>query len=163
MGHDVVGVDAFTEYYDPDRKRRNLLGALESPRFTLVEVDLAESVPGEIVEGVEVVFHLAAQPGVRASWGEGFVSYVNRNLVATQRLLEAFRERPIRRFVNASSSSVYGTRSTSRPRERDAATGKPVRGHEARGRAPLQPVRHELRRSHRLAAVFHGLRPAPAT
>jgi nucleoside-diphosphate-sugar epimerase len=107
-GHEVVGVDSFTDYYDPRRKHRNLEGALASDRFTLVRVDLAQSVPDEIVDGIETVFHLAAQPGVRASWGTGFASYLDRNLLATQGLLEAFRGRRITRFVNSSSSSVYG-------------------------------------------------------
>ena len=106
-GHDVVGVDAFTDYYDPDRKRANLDEAAASPAFTLVELDLATDDLAPLLE-VDAVFHLAGQPGVRPSWGEEFVRYVTGNVVATQRLLEAFRARPITRFVNSSSSSVYG-------------------------------------------------------
>ena len=68
----VRGVDAFTDYYDPARKRRNIAGALASERFELVEADLCTTDVVELLDSVEVVFHLAGQPGVRVSWSDGF-------------------------------------------------------------------------------------------
>lgn len=106
-GHDVTGVDAFTDYYDPALKRANLVRARAHPRFTLVERDLgADDLAG--LPEVEVVFHQAAQAGVRASWGRDFASYAHHNVLATQRLLERYRDARLERFVYASSSSVYG-------------------------------------------------------
>lgn len=107
-GYDVVGVDAFTEYYDRSLKERNLERLLGSPGFRLVEADLTSADLGDLLRDRDVVFHLAAQPGVRSSWGSDFRIYLERNLWATQRLLEAVRDLPLRKFVFASSSSVYG-------------------------------------------------------
>jgi nucleoside-diphosphate-sugar epimerase len=81
---------------------------LSDGRFELVEVDLRNAELAPLLDGIDVVFHLAAQPGVRASWSDGFPSYVEHNIVATQRLLEASRQRPLHRFTFTSSSSVYG-------------------------------------------------------
>ena len=103
----VVGVDDFCAYYDPARKWRNLERALGHECFTLVEADLATADVLPLVERADVVFHLAGQPGVRASWGTGFASYVEANVLVTQRLLEALCRRA-RPMVFASSSSVYG-------------------------------------------------------
>ena len=106
-GDDVLGVDSFTEYYSAARKQANLTDALaaglEFRRFDLT-CDELES----LVDGVDVIYHLAGQPGVRPSWGEDFDLYARRNLVATQRLLEATLRSGSARFVFASSSSVYG-------------------------------------------------------
>lgn len=107
-GHEVVGVDAFTSYYARATKWRNLSGALAHGRFRLVEGDLCRMDLGVPCEGVGMVAHLAGEPGVRSSWGERFETYLERNAYATQRLLEAVSERGVRRFVHASSSSVYG-------------------------------------------------------
>ena len=107
-GHSVRGVDSFTEYYDPTRKRANVAGLLGHPSFELVETDLATADVDALVDGVDAVAHLAGQPGVRASWDAGFAVYVERNVLATQRLLEAARRAGTGRFVYASSSSVYG-------------------------------------------------------
>lgn len=106
-GLDVTGVDCFTDYYDVALKRRNLAGALAHPRFRLLELDLAAADLAALPD-VDVVFHQAAQAGVRASWGREFGSYVHHNVLATQRLLERYRGAPLERFVYASSSSVYG-------------------------------------------------------
>jgi nucleoside-diphosphate-sugar epimerase len=106
-GDTVLGVDAFTDYYSPARKRANLQNALDSG-LDLRWVDLTCDDLEPVVEGVDVVYHFAAQPGVRSSWGEDFELYTQRNLVATQRLLEATLRRGNARFVFASSSSVYG-------------------------------------------------------
>jgi nucleoside-diphosphate-sugar epimerase len=107
-GHVVRGVDAFTDYYDPGRKRDNLRGARQSSNFEMVEADVTNADLTALLEGIDVVYHLAGQPGVRVSWSDGFAVYVTHNVLATQRLLEAVRSRPVRRFVYASSSSVYG-------------------------------------------------------
>jgi nucleoside-diphosphate-sugar epimerase len=106
-GETVVGVDSFTEYYSPARKRANLADALATG-LDFRRVDLASDTLEPVVEGIEVVYHLAAQPGVRPSWGENFDLYARCNLVATQRLLEATLRTGDVRFVFASSSSVYG-------------------------------------------------------
>src|SRR5579872_1525979 len=120
LGHDVVGIDSFTPYYDARVKRANIAGLLCSPRFHLVEADLATADLGPMLEGADYVFHQAAQAGVRASWGASFAGYVDYNVLATQRLLEALKNHPPRRVVYASSSSVYGDaelpmRETARP------------------------------------------------
>jgi UDP-glucuronate 4-epimerase len=106
-GHEVHGVDAFTAAYDPAAKRANLELLLRNEAFAFEELDL-RSAPLEPVVGTDVVFHQAAQPGVRSSWGDGFDDYVGNNVLATQRLLEACRSVGTPRIVLASSSSVYG-------------------------------------------------------
>jgi nucleoside-diphosphate-sugar epimerase len=107
-GDTVTGVDCFTPYYDPEAKRANLAGALAHPAFTLVDADLRETDLIPLLDGVDTVYHQAAQPGVRLSWSDGFGEYATHNVLATQRLLEAARDTEVRRFVYASSSSVYG-------------------------------------------------------
>ena len=120
-GHEVVGLDCFTDYYSPARKRANLAAASEHDAFTLHELDLArDEIRGELLE-VDGVFHQAAQAGVRASWGAEFATYTDCNVLATQRLLEAIKGRsggtiPV---VYASSSSVYGN-AEARPTREDA-------------------------------------------
>jgi nucleoside-diphosphate-sugar epimerase len=108
LGHDVVGIDCFTPYYDPTIKRANVAALLASPRFRLVHADLTTADLDPLLVGADYVFHQAAQAGVRASWGESFITYAQHNVLATQRLLEALKGRPIRKLVYASSSSVYG-------------------------------------------------------
>jgi UDP-glucose 4-epimerase len=107
-GHEVVGVDCLTDYYPTSIKRANLEIARAHSRFTFIEADLVEVDLPPLVEGIDVIYHQAAQPGVRGSWGKSFDIYVRNNISATQRLLEALKERPPRKFVYASSSSVYG-------------------------------------------------------
>ena len=107
-GHSVRGVDSFTDYYDPARKRANVSGLIGHPSFELVETDLATADADALLDDIDAVAHLAGQPGVRASWDTGFAVYVERNVQATQRLLEAARRAGTGRFVYASSSSVYG-------------------------------------------------------
>ncbi|QCQ15396.1 NAD-dependent epimerase/dehydratase family protein [Microbacterium sp. RG1] len=106
-GHDVIGVDNLSAYYAGTLKRRNL-AAIAHPRFTFVQDDLADADLGPLLDGVDVAYHLAGQPGVRSSWGETFADYARANVLATQRLLEAARCREGLRLVYASSSSVYG-------------------------------------------------------
>jgi len=111
-GDTVRAVDTFTDYYARAVKERNLLASTGHPRFTFAEVDLASDALDELLDGVEVVFHLAGQPGVRPSWGREFDHYTRHNIQATQRLLEAVRGLPLRKFVYASSSSIYGDAET---------------------------------------------------
>jgi nucleoside-diphosphate-sugar epimerase len=106
-GHTVVGLDAFTDYYPVDQKRANVAAALDHDAFRLVEDDLRTTSLDELLDGAEAVFHQAAQPGVRLSWS-AFARYVDDNVLATQRLLEAAQGRTGVRIVYASSSSVYG-------------------------------------------------------
>ncbi len=107
-GHTVTGIDSFAPYYARSIKERNLATLRQAPGFTLVEGDLNNADLDALLDGVEVVFHQAAQAGVLASWGASFQSYVASNISAMQRLLEAVKRHPVRRFVYASSSSVYG-------------------------------------------------------
>lgn len=100
LGHDVLGVDCFTDYYDPALKHENARG------LDVVRLDLAEGALRELLVGVDGVFHLAGQPGVR-SFGDAFPLYVRRNLIATDRVFAAAAETGAR-VVFASSSSVYG-------------------------------------------------------
>ncbi len=111
-GHHVRGVDCFTDNYDPALKRANVALVADHPRHELIETDLVTADPTELLDGIDAVLHLAGQPGVRDSWADGFEIYVQRNVVATQRLLEAARESGISRFAAASSSSVYGDAET---------------------------------------------------
>jgi nucleoside-diphosphate-sugar epimerase len=106
-GDAVVGVDAFTDYYPRARKEANLARLLGHNGFTFLEADLSTVPLDFLVAGTSGVFHLAAQPGVRGSWGETFGIYLRDNLLATQRIFEA-AARAGTRVVFASSSSVYG-------------------------------------------------------
>jgi UDP-glucose 4-epimerase len=107
-GHSVVGIDVFTDYYARDRKEQNLAALRKADRFTLIETALADADWPRLLEGVNWVFHLAAQAGVRKSWGRDFHVYTVNNVEGTQILLEACKGQPIERLVYASSSSVYG-------------------------------------------------------
>ena len=121
-GHEVVGIDSFSDYYDRGLKEKNLALARTNRNFALEEVDLVDGDLRGALAGAKVVFHLAGQPAVRPSWGSHFDRYVRDNILATQRLLEALRETKVDRFVFAGSSSVYGnaevfpTRETTLPR-----------------------------------------------
>jgi UDP-glucuronate 4-epimerase len=115
-GQDVVGIDSFNDYYDPARKRENANGVVLEQ--DLVDVDL-----DELLGGLEGVFHLAGQPGVRASFGPGFEHYVTRNVHVSARLFEAAARHGVR-VVYASSSSIYGDAETYPTRE--DATPRPI-------------------------------------
>jgi len=106
-GWQVRGVDSYAPYYPRSVKESNLSGAVAHPAFEIIEADLATSPLVEIVQGMDVVFHTAAQAGVRDSWAR-FDAYVACNVLATQRLLEACRETDVKRVVYSSSSSIYG-------------------------------------------------------
>lgn len=107
-GDRVRAVDCFTDYYPPATKEDNLRAASGNPGFELHRVDLRSADLTGLLDGIDVVFHQAGQPGVRLSWAEGFATYESINIGATQRLLEASRNVGLERFVFASSSSVYG-------------------------------------------------------
>lgn len=107
-GDTVVGIDCFTDYYGRDIKERNLAWLRQQPGFRFVESPLQTVDLDDLLSGVTHVFHLAAQAGVRKSWGSDFLTYTTHNVDATQRLLEAVKDRALTRFVYASSSSVYG-------------------------------------------------------
>ena len=106
-GWEVVGVDCFTDYYDRGLKDANLAAPAAHDRFTLVEDDLLALPLQDLLPAGVVVYHLAAQAGVRASWGESFAVYTENNIRATQLLLEAARERDV-----ASSCTPRHRRST---------------------------------------------------
>jgi UDP-glucuronate 4-epimerase len=119
-GSEVVGVDAFTDYYPPDRKRAAIAAAASHPAFELLEHDLGHGAPpDEALEGVDGIFHLAARPGVRASWGAGFEPYVHDNVLATHAVAGCAAQRRLR-LVFASSSSIYGD-ALAYPTREDAA------------------------------------------
>ena len=121
-GHEVVGIDSFADYYERPRKEQNLEPSRSHDRFHFNQADLVDADLAPLLDGADAVYHLAGQPGVRPSWGNLFDRYVRDNVIATQRLLEALKNAPIRRFVFAGSSSVYGdaerfpTKETALPR-----------------------------------------------
>ena len=104
-GHEVTPVDCFTPYYDRQVKQRN------ASRFEIANCDLAVGSLDDLVANVDGIFHLAGQPGVRASWGAEFDSYSRHNILASQRLFETAASHRVR-VVFASSSSVYGDAAT---------------------------------------------------
>ena len=108
LGHQVVGIDKFLNNYPRDFKERNHAGFKLHPDFSFLEEDLLRLDLGALLRDVDYVFHLAALPGVRASWGAEFARYSENNIMATQLLLEACKSLPLRKVVYASSSSVYG-------------------------------------------------------
>lgn len=107
-GAEVVGLDCFTDYYAREVKERNVATLRQDAAFQLEEAALQTVDLARVLDGVTHVFHLAGQAGVRKSWGRDFDVYVSNNVGATQRLLEACADRPLERFVYASTSSVYG-------------------------------------------------------
>jgi UDP-glucuronate 4-epimerase len=107
-GCEVVGVDAFTPFYDRESKNANLERLHQEPGFELREVDLATDDLDGLADGVDVIFHLAGEPGVRQSFGPGAGAYVRNNIEATTRLVSEVAREPDRPFVFASSSTVYG-------------------------------------------------------
>lgn len=106
-GEEVVALDAFTPYYDVTAKQANA-ASVEDAGCRFVRADLRDADLDALLAGVRIVYHQAAQPGVRASWDHRFADYATHNVLGTQRLLEAARHAGIERFVYASSSSIYG-------------------------------------------------------
>jgi nucleoside-diphosphate-sugar epimerase len=112
-GDKVIGIDHFNDYYDPTLKQKNVVNLEQHPNFTLIQASIKDLDWVELLESVAVVYHQAAQAGVRASWGEGFFSYTERNINATQIILEAAKQvKTVQRVVYASSSSIYGNAET---------------------------------------------------
>jgi UDP-glucose 4-epimerase len=107
-GADVVGIDCFTDYYPRSVKERNLSALRGAPAFRFVESTIQGADLAHLLGDRTHVFHLAAQAGVRKSWGRDFAVYTVNNIEATQVLLEACTRVALDRVVYASSSSVYG-------------------------------------------------------
>jgi UDP-glucose 4-epimerase len=113
QGHEVIGIDEFNDYYDPILKRKNIANFQDSPNFTLVEENIQSLDWQKLLLDVELIYHQAAQAGVRASWGQSFRAYTERNINATQVLLEAAKDaQKLQRLVFASTSSIYGDAET---------------------------------------------------
>ncbi len=104
-GYKVIGIDCFSDYYPEEIKKANTSNALKKNKFKLIKEDILEI---DVFPEVDYVFHQAAQAGVRASWGKSFEIYTRNNIEATQKLLEFYKNKEIKKFVYASSSSVYG-------------------------------------------------------
>jgi nucleoside-diphosphate-sugar epimerase len=107
-GYEVTGIDCFTDYYSKNIKEMNLSGLAGRKGFKLVQENLLTADLERLLDGTDLVFHEAAQPGVRASWGKSFSVYVEDNILATQRLLESLKGKKIKKMLFASSSSIYG-------------------------------------------------------
>ena len=130
----MTALDCFTDYYPRAIKEANIAAALRRPGYRFVESSIADADLPSLLDGVTHVFHLAAQAGVRKSWGREFQVYTTLNVDATQVLLEACVGRPIERVVYASSSSVYGDEAPCPMREDlPLAPRLAVRGDQARG------------------------------
>lgn len=107
-GYSVVGIDRLSDYYRTDLKIANIAGFVDHEAFRFVPSDLNDIDLDRELAGVETVFHVAAQPGVRGSWADGFRQYAFDNIVSTQRLLESATQAGVERLIYSSSSSVYG-------------------------------------------------------
>ena len=142
-GHEVVGLDAFTDYYARSIKESNIASLTNRRRFRFIESSISDANFDDVLDGVTHIFHLAAQAGVRKSWGADFAVYTELNINATQRLLEASVSRRIERFVYASSSSVYG----------DAA---PIPMLETARPAPLSPYGVTKLAAEHLCMLYHA-------
>ncbi|MFI7744674.1 NAD-dependent epimerase/dehydratase family protein [Kocuria rhizosphaericola] len=119
-GHQVVGIDSLTSYYSNEIKKSNIQTLITHPQFEFHQEDLLDSPLDRRLDGVQVVFHQAGQPGVRKSWGKDFTDYVDWNILASQKVLEACKaaiNQP--RVVYASSSSIYGNATTYPTTEND--------------------------------------------
>lgn len=107
-GDRVLGIDTFTDNYSVSLKEKNLQSLEQFPNFKHVRMDLLSYELTDLLDGIDGIFHLAGQPSVQNSWGNDFQIYVDRNIVLTHRLLRAAMEANIQKFVNSSSSSIYG-------------------------------------------------------
>src|SRR6056297_2598760 len=107
-GYEVIGVDCFIDYYPRRLKEKNMELFIDNDNFTFIEKNILDLDLKELIKDIDYIFHQAAQAGVRASWGEDFEIYSDNNIMGTQKLLEAAKESDIKKFVYASSSSVYG-------------------------------------------------------
>ena len=162
-GADVVGLDSFTDYYPRALKERNLAAAKRHPRFRFIESRIQDADLRTVLADRTHVFHLAAQAGVRKSWGRDFGVYTSNNVEATQILLEACIGLALERVVYSSSSSVYGD-NVPLPMREDALP-QPVSPYGVTKLAAEQLCYlyyRERGRAHRVAEVFHGVRTAAA-
>lgn len=107
-GCSVTGIDCFTDFYPRWMKEKNLAPLAKEKHFKLITKDLNDLPLKRILKKADALLHLAAQAGVRSSWGQSFSIYIQNNILATQKLLEAAKDAPLKRFLFASSSSVYG-------------------------------------------------------
>ncbi|MEM9510615.1 MAG: NAD-dependent epimerase/dehydratase family protein [Cyanobacteria bacterium P01_E01_bin.35] len=113
QGTSVIGIDQFNDYYDPQLKQQNIVNLKEFSNFKLIKADIEELDWRQLLQSVDVVYHQAAQAGVRASWGKGFANYTTKNINATQIILEGAKQvKSLKRIVYASSSSIYGNAAT---------------------------------------------------
>ncbi|MGH1397383.1 MAG: NAD-dependent epimerase/dehydratase family protein [Trichormus sp.] len=143
QGQAVIGIDEFNDYYDPMLKRKNIAHLESSPNFTLIDSNILALDWSKLLQDVEVIYHQAAQAGVRASWGTGFRAYTERNINATQVILEAAKDAPqLTRFVFASTSSIYG----------DAET---LPTHEGIPPQPVSPYGITKLAAERLCGLYH--------
>lgn len=150
-GDRVIGIDHFNDYYDPLLKRKNIAHRLHHPSFKLVEAEMQQLDWATLLVDVDVVYHQAAQAGVRNSWGNGFHSYTERNINATQVLLEAAKNaKQLKRLVFASSSSIYG----------DAET---LPTHELICPQPVSPYGITKLAAERLCGLYHRNFGIPTT
>jgi len=108
LGHNVIAIDCFTDYYPRTIKESNIVGLRKNGRCTFIDENLLKVDLNKLLKGIDIIFHQAAQAGVRASWGKDFNIYIDNNILATQMLLEAARKSKIKKLIYASSSSVYG-------------------------------------------------------
>ncbi|MFA7466786.1 MAG: NAD-dependent epimerase/dehydratase family protein [Desulfotomaculaceae bacterium] len=107
-GFFVVGIDSFTNYYSQQQKKRNIEEFINLPNVTFHSVDILFDDLHSLVKDIDYCFHLAGEPGVRLSWGQTFQNYLHQNVFTTQKLLESLKGTSIKKFIYASSSSVYG-------------------------------------------------------
>ena len=113
QGYKVIGIDQFNNYYDRQLKHNNVANLQQYKHFELIKASIEDLDWHELLRSVDVVYHQAAQAGVRSSWGEGFRQYTARNINATQVILEAAKQvESLKRIVYASSSSIYGDAAT---------------------------------------------------
>jgi nucleoside-diphosphate-sugar epimerase len=142
-GWEVLGVDCFNENYGRRAKLENLREAQEWDAFEFVPIDLSRGDLADLVVDCDVVLHLAAEPGVRPSWGERFGAYLRNNVIATQHLLDALIESsPSTRLVYTSSSSIYGT-------------GTPLPAEESARPAPFSPYGVTKLAAEHLCQAYH--------
>lgn len=107
-GYELIGIDSFVDNYSKPVKQNNVKGLLVGSKFKFIEGSIVNLNIGDLIDQVDVVYHQAAVPGVRSSWGKNFDQYTVNNINATQILLEACKYKKIKKFIYASSSSVYG-------------------------------------------------------
>jgi UDP-glucose 4-epimerase len=149
-GWQVTGLDCFTDYYPRAIKESNLAVNSGRPGFQFVEGSIQHADVASLLDGKTHVFHLAAQAGVRKSWGRDFRIYTENNVDATQRLLEACVGLPLARFVYASSSSLYGDH-TAIPMREDALP------------QPVSPYGVTKLAAEQLCHLYHVNHRVPAT